>query len=125
MPAVKHKKQQIRKARRKPPPLALAEAIFQTVGFDDSRASYVLKEEALSAWGTLQAMEEKIIRNFPKYVIVGFFRKDSKNIRATMTFLRRIARYIGRVIAREKFHRRINGKLRTFYRYRLLRLAGL
>ena len=86
MPPVKHKKQ-IRNSRRKPPPLAVAEAIFQTVGFDDSRANFVLKEDALAAWGTLQAMEEKIIRRFPKYVIAGFFRKDSENIRTMMTFI--------------------------------------
>ena len=106
---------------RKLAPLALAQAIFQAVGFDGSTAGYVLKEEALSAWQTLQAMEEVALKSFPRYVTGGFFREGgARNIRTTMTYLRRVARYVGRVVAREKFHRRIEGRLKTYYRYRLL-----
>ena len=80
-----------------------------------------MKEEALSAWEKLQAMEEVTKKGFPRYVTAGFFREGgARNIRTTMTFLRRVARYVGRVVAREKFHKRIDGRLRTFYRYRLL-----
>ena len=59
-----------------------------------------MKEEALSAWETLQAMEEVALKSFPRYVTGGFFRDGgAPNIRTTMTFLRRVARYVGRVVA--------------------------
>ena len=105
---------------QKQPPLALAQAIFQAVGLNEN-SSGVLKEEALSAWDKLQAMEEDALKSFPRYVTRGFF-CDGKvqNIRTTMTFLRRVARYVGRVVARKKFHKRIEGRLTTYYRYRLL-----
>ena len=122
MPPARRTKHYNKAFSRKQAPLALAQAIFQAVGFDNSTTGYVLKEEALSAWEKLQAMEEVALKSFPRYVTGGFFREGgARNIRTTMTFLRRVARYVGRVVAREKFHKRIDGRLlRTFYRYRLL-----
>ncbi len=121
MPPARRTKYYNKAFSRKQAPLALAQAIFQAVGFDGSTAGYVLKEEALSAWQTLQAMEEVALKSFPRYVTGGFFREGgARNIRTTMTYLRRVARYVGRVVAREKFHRRIEGRLKTYYRYRLL-----
>ena len=107
-------------SRQKQPPLALAQAIFKVVGLNEN-SSGVLKEEALSAWEKLQAMEEVALKSFPRYVTRGFFCDGkAQNIRTTMTFLRRVARYVGRVVARKKFHKRIEGRLTTYYRYRLL-----
>jgi|SaaInlStandDraft_5_1057022.scaffolds.fasta_scaffold176267_1 hypothetical protein len=121
MPPARRTKHYNKAFSRKQAPLALAQAIFQAVGFDGSTTGYVLKEEALSAWETLQAMEEVALKSFPRYVTGGFFRDGgAPNIRTTMTFLRRVARYVGRVVAREKFHRRIEGRLKTYYRYRIL-----
>ena len=110
MPPARRTKYYNKAFSRKQAPLALAEAIFQAVGFDNSTAGYVLKEEALSAqWETLQAMEEVALKRFSRYVTGGFFRDGGA--RNTMTFLRRVARYVGRVVAREKFHRGIEGRL--------------
>ena len=82
--------------------MALAQAIFKVVGLNEN-SSGVLKEEALSAWDKLQAMEELALKSFPLYVTRGFFCDGkARNIRTTMAFLRRVARYVGRVIARKK-----------------------
>ena len=100
--------------------LALAHAIFKVVGLTEN-SSGVLKEEALSAWDELQAMKATTLMNFPRYVTKGFFSKaKNKNIRTLMTFLRRLAQYVGSVVARKKLHKRVDGKLQTYYRYRLL-----
>jgi hypothetical protein len=79
MPPARRTKYYRKAFSRKQPPLALAQAIFQAVGFDNSTAGYVLKEEALSAWETLQAMEEVALKSFPRYVTGGFFH-DTGNI---------------------------------------------
>ena len=94
MPPARRSKYHNKAFSRKQPPLALAQAIFQAVGFGGSTTGYVLKEEALSAWEKLQAMEEVTKKSFPRYVTGGFFWEGGAwNIRTTMTFLRRVARY--------------------------------
>ena len=121
MPHTKRSKQSSQVcSRQKQPPLALAQAIFKVVGLTENNSG-VLKEEALSAWDKLQAMKEIALKSFPRYVTRGFFCDGkAQNIRTTMTFLRRIAQYVGWVVARKKFHKRIDGRLKTYYRYRLL-----
>ena len=106
MPPARRSKYHNKAFSRKQPPLALAQAIFQAVGFDGTTTGYVLKEEALSAWETLQAMEEVALKSFPRYVTGGFFRDGgAPNIRTTMTFLRRVLDSVSnRGIRRDKIN---------------------
>ena len=72
MPPARRSKYHNKAFSRKQPPLALAQAIFQAVGFDNITTGYVLKEEALSVWEKLQPMEEVALKIFPRYVTAGF-----------------------------------------------------
>ena len=98
---------------------ALSVTIFRLVGFLATEG-YVLKQDVLAATESITKLKPDILSCYPKNIRTAFFRINENNIASVMTFLRRVARQNKCAIVREKFNRQVKGKVKTFYRYRLL-----
>ena len=113
--SVEHNYRHYRNKRR----AALSSTIFQLAGFLGTK-EYIVKQDVLAATKSIMKLKPDILSCYPKNIRTAFFRINENDITSIMTFLRRIARQNKCAILREKFNRQVKGKVKTFYRYRLL-----
>jgi len=97
---------------------AISQSVFSKIGF--TKDAWVQRQNILMAKGLLEEKQEELTKRLPKYIVGHYYKKgEGPTFRTIMTLLRNLARYAEVAIIRRKVQRKVAGKWKTTYYYKL------
>ena len=97
----------------------ISQSVFSKIGF--KKGAWVQRQNILMAKTILEEKEEELKKQLPKYIVGHYYKKggEGPTFRTIMTLLRNLARYAEVAIIRRKVQRKMAGKWKTTYYYKL------
>jgi hypothetical protein len=96
----------------------ISRSVFSKIGF--TKDAWVQRQNIMMAKGLLEEKRDELTKRLPKYIVGHYYKKDEgPTFRTIMTLLRNLARYAEVAIIRRKVQRKVAGKWKTTYYYKL------
>lgn len=116
------KKETTHALRRLQARLKLAEdisnGVFSKIGF--TKGAWVQRQNILQAKHIFEEKRDEFVKQLPKYIVGNYYKKEGgPTFRTIMALIRNLARYAEVAIIRRKVQRKIGGKWKTTYFYKL------